>query len=101
MTLIIMPFTQYSRNMIKAGVKTCTTRKTRYGAVGDTFLVDNVLYRITDVRRISLMRVAKDWFKEEGYLSPELFIEAWKELHPRIGYTPDRVVFLHQFEKAP
>lgn len=100
MTMIIMPFTKASRDKIKAGEKTATTRKTKYGFVGDTFMVAGVMYRITEVKKLMLVRVAFDWFKEEGFGSPEDFVEAWVSLHPRIGYTPGRVVFLHLFVKA-
>jgi hypothetical protein len=100
MTMVIMPFTKASRDKIKAGTKTATARKTKYGFADDTFMVGGVMYRITEVKKLMLVRVAFDWFKEEGFGSPEEFVEAWVYLHPRIGYTPGRVVFLHLFVKA-
>lgn len=100
MTMVVMPFTKDSRDKIKAGTKTATARKTKYGFAGDMFMVAGVLYRITEVQKLMLVRVAFDWFKEEGFGSPEDFVESWVSLHPRIGYTPGRVVFLHLFVKA-
>jgi hypothetical protein len=98
--MVIIPFRKDMRDKVFAGEKTATTRKTKYGFVGDTFMVGTVMCRITEVRKLMLVRVAFDWFKEEGFSSPEEFVETWVDMHPRIGYTPSRPVFLHLFVKA-
>ncbi len=98
MTEIIIPFRKDMRDKVLAGEKIATTRKTKYGFPGDTFKVGRVTCRLTEVRKLKLVSVAKDWFKEEGFKSPEEFVETWVDIHPRIGYSPDRIVFLHLFE---
>ena len=98
MTEIIMPFRKDMRDKVLAGEKIATTRKTKYGFAGDTFMVGKAMCRLTEVKKIRLYAVAKEWFKEEGFKSPEEFVEVWVDIHPRIGYNPDRVVFLHLFE---
>jgi len=98
MTMIIIPFRKDMRDKVLAGEKIATTRKTKYGFPGDTFMVGKVMCRITEVKKLKLVSVAKDWFKEEGFKTPEEFVEVWVDIHPRIGYSPDRIVFLHLFE---
>lgn len=98
LTEIIMPFRKSDRDKILAGVKTATTRKTKYGFADDTFMVGEAECRITEVHRLSLISVAKDWFREEGFRTPEDFVESWLVNHPRIGYSPGRMVFVHVFE---
>ena len=39
-----------------------------------------------------------DNYKKEGCKTKEEFIDIWKHIHRRIGYTPERKFWVHKFE---
>lgn len=79
------------------GIKTATTRNRLYGIVGDTFEAFGMTFEIQSHERIELGQVAEKYYKEEGFSFPDQFINCWKEIHPRAGWTPRKMVFLHRF----
>ena len=100
-TVVEIPFNEWSRKRLQAGVKCATTRRFPYGKPGDRFQAVGRWWVLTDVRRIRLEEVAERYYKEEGAESPEEFIEVWKSIHPRAGWTPKRWVWIHFFQPAP
>ena len=96
---IMIPFNEWSKERLKAGKKSCTSRRKPYGKIGDTFEVDGVTYLLTDVMQAKLSEVANDWYGFEGCNSPDEFKQIWKLIHRKIGFVPDMVVYLHCFEK--
>lgn len=82
-----MPFNVWSMERIKQGKKACTSRTKKYQVPGVTRI---------DKQRLGYVR---DYlWKQEGADSPEEFEKVWNGLHPRQGYDPRRVVFVHWFE---
>lgn len=100
MAKIHIPFNKWSRDRLKTGRKTATTRTKRYGNVGDTFEVDGKTYVITDVRRTKLGTVAYGHFSEEGCSRPSEFIEVWRKIHPIKGFDPHEDVWIHFFKEV-
>ena len=81
------------------GRKTCTSRNKKCGEPGDDFEIGEHLFILTSVTRQYLNTIASSRFKEEGFDSPEAFMDAWAELHPRNGWEPHKQVWLHEFEE--
>jgi len=96
---IRIPFNNWSRERLKKGIKTATSRNKKYGEVGDTFVVDGVTYELEVVTKVSLQSVLDVCYDIEGAKSKEEFIEIWKEIHPRKGWDPDQKVWFHRFKK--
>ena len=99
MSEISIPFTPQMREAILSGSKTATTRTKQYGYRGDTFQLGKQSFLITSVRRIILGYVIYKFFLQEGFNSPESFIEYWKKLHPGRNYIYHQKVFLHLFKE--
>jgi hypothetical protein len=97
---IKIPFTPDMAEAISHGRKTMTTRTKKYGKVGDTFTVWGKDFELIDIQFISLERVALGHYQEEGFHSVEGFIKKWEELHPRKGYIPNQLVWLHVFREV-
>ena len=97
MSEIRIPFNDWSRERLKV-CKCATSRNKRYGKPGDTFSVDGQAYRILNITKAPLWRVAEHCWMEEGADSPSEFIEVWNEIHPRKHYNPKQVVWYHEFE---
>lgn len=99
MTEIEIPFNAWSRMKLKTG-KCATSRNTKYGSSGDTFIVDGVEYELINVWRLELEEVATRFHIEEGMASKEEFIEVWKSIYPLSGWTPKKMVWIHFFRKV-
>jgi len=98
MTNIKLPFNEWSIERLEKNMKTATTRRKRYGKPGDHFIAAGKKWMLTEVRRIRLGEVAEKYYRQEGAESPEEFIEVWKKIHPRAGWTPEKRVWIHFFE---
>lgn len=96
---VFIPFRPELKKAILEGRKTMTARNKKYGNPGDRFTVGSHGFILESVRRITLFRVANDYYKEEGLESPEEFIRTWTEIHPQKGYISDQVVYLHVFRR--
>lgn len=84
---------------LASGRKTATARTVAWGKPGDTFTHAGMRFRLDWVQRLRVGQVAYLHFWEEGFDSPEGFINIWKRIHKREGYTPDRKVWLHSFTR--
>lgn len=93
---IKIPFKEWSIRELRIN-KFVTSRPTKYGQPGDTFIVENMKFEINHVEKVTLGFVANVMFEAEGVSSPDEFIEAWNEIHPRKKFDPDQMVFLHVF----
>lgn len=113
-----LPFEPGMAASVRAGVKTATTRTRRYGQPGDTLNSDAGPLRLIEARRVHLIDVARRWYRQEGFPSPESFLDTWRRLHPRTcpspvasddgrplvdrmieaGFPMDQLVWLHIFE---
>lgn len=103
MSKIDIPFCNEMKELLYTNKKLATTRNKRYGGVGDTFDVvfkgTILTYEILAVFCLSLYDVAKELYFIEGFLSSMEFRECWVRLHSRIGWTPDKPVFVHIFRR--
>lgn len=95
-----IPFMPYFAGRLLEGRKTATTRTKPFGKPGDTFEAFGLTFIILEVREIALERVAYEYYHAEGFYSVEGFIECWASIHPRLGYQPRRLVYLHEFQEA-
>jgi len=97
--MIYIPFNEWSKKRILAGKKRATSRYKKYGDVGSKFMVDGKVFIITSIRRMRLMMVAYNHYKDEGAENPIEFIEIWKKIHPKRGFRPNDLVYFHEFEE--
>ncbi len=96
---VTIPFQPYWFHKILTGLKTCTSRTKRYGRSGDRFSQFGANFTILSVEKHRLYYIANNLYKEEGCDSPEEFKGVWLELHPRKGWVPTQVVWVHFFRK--
>ena len=100
MNIVKIPFKPYFREPMLAGTKVCTARTRRMGAGGDRFQAFGAWFDLKSVEEEPLHIVADLW-RPEGCTSREHFVDVWNEIHPRIGYVPHQIVYLHWFKKVP
>ena len=88
---------------VRDGRKTLTTRQNSKGRPGDVLPVadedgnpQGFDIRLLTVERVRLGDVAEQFFVDEGFVSPEGFIEAWHEIYGM--YFPETWQWLHRFE---
>jgi len=94
-----IPFWKRFKEPMLSGEKTWTSRTKRYGKVDDTFDAFGETFKILKVECQPLIYVACHW-KEEGCESFEDFVDLWRQIHPRKGYVPSWLVWLHVFKKV-
>jgi len=101
--MITIPFKGYFKHTMLTGKKTATSRTRRYGNPGDRFQIFGETFELIGVNRKMLGDVAKQYFREEGFLTPEEFLECWGSIHPRAKFDLTLPVWLHQFRiiKSP
>lgn len=97
---INLPFRPEMKKLILAGHKTCTSRTRRYGEIGDTFEIDGRKYKLTGVDHHYLWAVGIILFRDEGFDNLDKFKSYWEKLHPRKGYDPDQLVWIHFFREV-
>ena len=97
-----IPFNAWSKERLEKGLKLATTRKKRYGKIGDTFSVDigkgTYIFQLIAIFPLTLYYVAKDLYNIEGAESPLEFRKVWEEIHSKLGWTPNKVAFVHLFK---
>ena len=98
--IIKIPFHQRFIVPIASGNKTYTSRTKKYGKVGDCFyLVGKVIKcEIVNIRKEKLGIIAKNFWREEGFISREEFIGFWLTIHRK--WTPEKEVWLHRFQRC-
>lgn len=103
MPKIEIPFNEWSKERLRLKTKLATTRNKRYGKIGDTFVVQwvhpNIDYEfeLLAVFRLKLYDVASQLYYIEGANSPKDFRKVWEDIHPRAGWQPDKLVYVHLF----
>lgn len=97
---IDIPFRDDMKQAVLLGNKTCTSRNKRYGVIGDTFMVGGYVYVLKWISHVRLKTVAENHYRQEGFESPDEFIQVWNQIHPRKGYNPEQAVWLHEFQLA-
>lgn len=99
MRMITIPFKSFFKEPLLSGVKVCTARTKAMGIPGNIFEAFGAQFELKSVSEEKLTIIADLWL-QEGCRSREHFIEVWNDIHPRAGYQPDQVVFLHRFKKV-
>ena len=97
MAVVVIPFQEQFREAMLAGRKTCTSRTKLYGRAGDTFEAFEATFKLTETHQCPLDFVTVMLFQHEGLRSPEEFKTVWCRLHPRKGWIPDLLVWVHHF----
>lgn len=95
-----IPFNEWSRERMRRGKKTATSRTKRYGEVGDWFEVDGQRYELIYVTRSCLDTIKKWYYRWEGCKTPEEFVEVWESIHRRAGFRPTQKIWFHVFKKV-
>ena len=100
MTKIHVPFNSWSKDKLKKGLKHATSRNKKYGNPGDTFQVEDKTYKLEMVVKLPLEFIAKELYNSEGCRDQYEFMKVWKDIHPRAGWTPDKMVWYHYFREV-
>jgi len=85
---------------MKQGLKTATSRTKCYGDPGDWFKAFGGIFIIVNVHKLQLVDIAHLFYREEGFKTKEDFMAMWAKIHPRVGFQPDKKVYLHKFVPA-
>lgn len=97
---IEIPFSREMAEAALAGRKIATTRSTRYGDPGDTFLIDGEKFVLVEVMPAYLYEVRDRFYRLEGFSSRFEFEQEWMSLHKNYlnrGYSRD----VHFFTRCP
>jgi hypothetical protein len=97
--MINLPFRPENRKACRDGKKVATSRTTRFGEPGDFFLVGDAYFELVAVIWIELGMVASDYYSQEGFETPEAFINEWCSIHPRLRFKPKYHVWFHVFKR--
>lgn len=95
-----LPFREEFKDRLLSGQKTCTSRTRKYADKGDKFKVFGEYFEITNIVHYSLGFVARNLFEEEGFNSPQEFINCWVKLHPHKKWVEEQGVVVHFFKKS-
>ena len=94
---IHIPFNEWSARRLEARKKFCTSRNKRYGQPGQTFVCIRE-YVIIGCAKMPLWMVAKYLWRMEGAVSEADFKYVWSQIHPKTGFVPDQLVWVHFFQ---
>lgn len=97
MAEIFLPFKIRFISHILDGTKTMTARSKKLGKVGDTFVIVDRTFVLTDVRQRKERWVAEHW-KAEGCDNRADWLAVWNAIHPLAGYRPDQLVWVHRWK---
>ena len=95
MKLIRLKFSDRMRDLIQYAKKSATCRREQKGNTGDIFLVENRVYRITQVNQIFMADACDLFYEAEGFTEPEEMITALKEYYP--GIMSSDLMYIHHF----
>lgn len=81
----------------KAGTKTRQGRDGVYGWPGETFVLEDMTFVITDLKRERLGDMTDDDAKREGFMSLEMYKDIILKMHAGMTWNPDSLVWVHSF----
>lgn len=99
MKQIHIPFQPDMLEAVLSGRKTATSRNRLYGLKDDYFMIGSRKFIITQSSVLPLEYIAENMYSAEGFNSPEDFIKKWKSIHPKAGFKPSALVWLHEFKE--
>lgn len=82
------------------GIKIATSRTKRYGYAGDTFIAFGRCFVLISIDKKPLSEIANHHFEEEGFNTPQEFIDFWNKLHPKKKFQVGQYVYFHKFQSA-
>ena len=103
MVEIELPFSPEMQKAALEGRKTCTSRNSQKGEVGDTFKIKTTTFRLTRVDQRSLVYVAYMLHDMEGFVCSQSFIDYYDSLYKKrggSGYVPEKLVWVHWFKRV-
>lgn len=81
----------------KAGKKTQQRRNGVYGYPGETFVLDDITFVITDLKRERLGDMTDEHARAEGFPSLEFYKDIILKMHTGMGWDPESPVWTHTF----
>jgi hypothetical protein len=100
MSDINIPFNTATLRQLVAGQITAIARYKPYGRPGDTFAVNDAIYALLHVEKVSLGFVSEHMYKATGHATSREFREAWVTANRKDCFYPNEIVFLHTFYKC-
>ncbi len=94
---ISIPFTLRMAAAACSGEKDCTSRTKRYCRPGSVFRLGTRRFVVTGIERHTLEYVKTVLHRREGFRSAQDFEDYWSFLHPRKGFRPEELVWVHFF----
>lgn len=99
MAQIDIPFNDWSSERHQTHDKRATTRTSKYGEAGDTFVDEDagMRFQITHIFKLPL-EIVRDYFWQiEGANSNTEFQEVWEDIHHKKGFEPEWEVYTHLY----
>ncbi|MDD5276259.1 MAG: ASCH domain-containing protein [Methylovulum sp.] len=81
----------------KAGTKTQQRRDGVYGWPGETFMLEEMAFVVTDLSRQRLGDMTDEHAQAEGYPSLEMYKDIILKMHAGMTWNPDSLVWVHTF----
>ena len=71
-----------------------------YGYPGEQFVLEGILFEITDLRLESLNRMTDEDAINEGYQNLEFYRELITKMHPGMEWDDSQQVWVHEFARV-
>lgn len=97
---ISVPFDPACREALVSGQQTVTTRRKMIGLAGSKFLAFGMVFEIVRVEPSLLEMIAANFYAQEGYPTPDAFKIGWAARHPRRGWTPGHIAYMHEIRRV-
>jgi hypothetical protein len=81
----------------KAGIKTQQRRDGVYGWPGEEFVLDGMVFEMTDLTRQCLGDMTDEQAKTEGYPDLAVYKDIIVRMHAGMIWNPEHLVWVHQF----
>lgn len=100
---IQLNWTPRNEELVRLGLKHCTTRRTPHGVIGAVFEAGGEEHEIRAIVPCLLSEAAQLYFSLEGESSPTAFLEEWVRCYglPREHIQRDPPVYVHIFVDYP
>ncbi|MGR8979238.1 MAG: ASCH domain-containing protein [Gammaproteobacteria bacterium] len=86
--------------LVKDGLKTQQRRDGVYGWPGETFVLDDMVFVITELKRQRLSDMTEADARAEGFSSLESYKDMILKMHPGMSWNEDALVWVHSFDRG-
>jgi hypothetical protein len=83
-----------------AGIKTQQRRDGIYAYPGETFLLENTQFTVTDLERKTLGDMTDDDAKAEGYPNLAAYKDLILRMHPGMEWDDSHKLWVHKFKQS-